>query len=324
MIISRTPYRISFAGGGTDLGEFYRNNTFGSVVNTAIDKYIYITVSKRFDQSIRLSYTRTEIVDCAENIRHPIVRSALKLTGIDTGIEITSIADIPASTGLGSSSSFAVGLLNALYAYKGVYRSARQLAEEACSIEIDMLKEPIGKQDQYAAAYGGINCITFNSDESVFVEPLICSRELKEELNHNLIMFYTGITRSTSNILDEQKKNTSANAAALLSMRDMASEFKEIILSGKNLNYIGEMLDRSWKVKKGLAGKITNSEIDDCYDLALKNGALGGKILGAGGGGFLLFYCEKFNQGKLIEALKPLRHVPFKFEPHGSGIIFVD
>ncbi len=324
MIISRTPFRISFAGGGTDLGDFYRNNTFGSVVSTAIDKYIYITVSKRFDPSIRLSYTRTEIVDCAEKIRHPIVRSALKLTGISTGIEITSIADIPASTGLGSSSSFAVGLLNALYAYKGVYRSASQLAEEACSIEIDILKEPIGKQDQYAAAYGGINCITFHSDESVFVEPLICSRELKEELNRNLIMFYTGITRSTGSILDEQKKNTSANASALISIRNTASEFKEVILNCKNLNYIGDMLDRSWKVKKGLSGRITNSEIDSCYDLALKNGALGGKILGAGGGGFLLFYCEKFNQDKLIEALKPLRHVPFKFEPHGSAIIFVD
>lgn len=323
MIISKTPFRVSFFGGGTDLKDYYKSN-YGAVVSTTIDKYIYITVNKRFEDSIRVSYSKTEIVDNVNEIQHPIVRNALKLVGIDGGIEITSIADIPAKTGLGSSSTFTVGLLNALYAYKGVYASAEKLASEACKIEIEMLGEPIGKQDQYAAAYGGLNYIQFNSDDSVFVEPLICSKETKDYLNSNLMLFYTGMTRSTGEILKDQKKNTNSKYEVLTQMRDMTKSFKSVISAGKDLNSIGKLLDNAWDLKKQMSNKISSGIIDEHYEKALINGALGGKILGAGGGGFLLLYCESHNQEKLKNVLSELNYVPIKFEGQGSKIIFVE
>lgn len=323
MIISKTPFRISFFGGGTDLKEYYKD-TYGAVVSTTIDKYIYITVNKRFEDSIRISYSKTEIVNNVDEIQHPIVRNALKLVGIDKGIEITSIADIPAQTGLGSSSTFTVGLLNALYAYKGVYASAEKLAREACQIEIQMLGEPIGKQDQYAAAYGGLNYIQFNKDESVFVEPLICSKETKEFLNNNLMLFYTGVTRSTGEILVSQKQNTDSKYELLSEMKDMTNDFKHIISIGKDLNSIGKLLDKAWNLKKQMSSKISSADINKYYQIALENGAIGGKILGAGGGGFLLLYCEPHNKTKLKNALRELRSVTFNFESQGSRIIFVE
>lgn len=323
MIISKTPLRISFFGGGTDLAEYYSKDA-GMVVSTTIDKYIYITVNKRFDNTIRISYSKTEIVNNVDEIQHPIVKEAMKLVGIDTGIEITSIADIPAKTGLGSSSSFTVGLLNALYAYKGVLVNSETLARQACEIEINILKEPIGKQDQYAAAYGGINYIQFNNDETVFINPIICSKETKEYLNENLLLFYTGITRSASEVLNEQKINTNKKMDNLNKMKLLSQEFQKVLVEGKELSRVGKMLHESWLLKRDISNKISNNFIDDTYELALKSGAIGGKILGAGGGGFLMFYCEPHNHSKLKERLSDLEAVDFKFEPQGSKIIFVD
>ena len=323
MIISKTPFRISFFGGGTDLKEYYINNT-GIVASTTIDKYIYITVNKRFDNSIRISYSKTEIAEKRDDIQHPIVKEALKLLDIDGGIEITSIADIPAKTGLGSSSTFTVGLLNALYAYKGIYVNAETLAKKACEIEIDILKEPIGKQDQYAAAYGGLNSIRFNSDETVFVDPIICNKDIKYEFENNLLLFYTGITRSAGEILGSQKKNASNNIENLTSMKLLVDDLKQILSEGNNLKQIGEKLNDSWLFKRKLSNNISNNFIDSIYNLAINNGAIGGKVLGAGGGGFLLFYCEPHNHKQLIYALKDLKYVPFNFESQGSKIIFVD
>lgn len=323
MIISKTPLRISFFGGGTDLKDYYSKET-GAVVSTAIDKYIYITVNKRFDNSIRISYSKTEIVNHINEIQHPIIKQALKLVGIDKGIEITSIADIPAKTGLGSSSTFTVGLLNALYAYKGIYVNAETLAKQACQIEIDILKEPIGKQDQYAAAYGGLNYIQFNNDETVFVNPIISSKETKDYFNENLLLFYTGITRGASEVLNDQKKNTANKMENLNSMKLLVEDLRGILLEGKDLSQIGRKLNESWVLKKGMSDKISNNCIDENYNLAIKNGAIGGKVLGAGGGGFLLFYCEPHNHERLTNALSDLQLVPFKFEPQGSKIIFID
>ncbi|MCQ2022955.1 GHMP kinase [Clostridium butyricum] len=323
MIISKTPLRISFFGGGTDLAEYYLQEK-GMVVSTSIDKYIYITVNKRFDDTIRISYSKTEIVNSIDEIQHPIIKEAMKLVGIYKGIEITSIADIPAKTGLGSSSSFTVGLLNALYAYKGIFVDSETLARQSCEIEINILKEPIGKQDQYAAAYGGINHIQFNDDETVFVNPIICSKETKEYLNKNLLLFYTGITRSAGEVLNEQKTNTAKKMDNLNKMKLLTQEFQKVLIDGKNLSRIGHMLHESWILKRSLSNKISNNFIDETYDSALQNGAIGGKILGAGGGGFLLFYCEPHNHLKLINKLSNLEVIDFKFEPQGSKIIFVD
>jgi len=322
MIISRTPFRISFVGGGTDMHEFYKHE-YGAVLSASIDKYMYITVNKRFDSTLRVSYSQTEIVGHSSEIKHPIVREALKAAGIDHGVEITSVADIPAQTGLGSSSAFTVGLLNALYAYKGVFRSAEALANEACKIEIDILGEPIGKQDQYAVAFGGMNHIQFNSDETVFVNPIICPSTIKKEFKENLLMFYTGQTRKASSVLSEQKKNIHNKIDTLLSMRNLVDDFKQKMLEGTQLSQIGNLFHEGWEHKKTMAGGISNSEIDGYYQAARDNGALGGKVLGAGGGGFLLLYCERQNQLRVREALGNLREIDFAFEPQGSKIIFV-
>lgn len=324
MIISRTPLRISFVGGGTDIKEYYKNNSYGAVISATIDKYVYISVNKRFDNTIRASYSTTEIVDSADKIEHPIIRNALKLVGINTGIEIVSLADIPSKTGLGSSSSFTVGLLNALYAYIGVRPSAEKLAQEACKIEIDILNEPIGKQDQYAAAFGGINYIQFNHDESVLVEPVKISQESIFSLNENLIMFYTGITRSARSILQDQVEKIAAKNDYYHAMKDLVKDVKEILVNDNQYKRFGELLDKGWMMKRELAATISSSKIDDLYNAAIQNDALGGKLLGAGGGGFLLFYCENPNQERLKQVLNDLKWIPFRFEPYGSGIVFSD
>ncbi len=324
MIISKTPFRISFAGGGTDLKVFY-SKEYGCVTSTAINKYMYIAVHKYFDKrKILLKYSKTEFVDSIEKIEHPIFREALRLVGIESGIEITSFADIPSGSGLGSSCTFTVGLLHALYAYKGKFVSAERLAREAAYLEIDILGEPIGPQDQYAAAFGNLNHIRFNPDGKVDVTPIICSAETKIQLQKNLLLFYTGMTRSTKDVLTEQKKNTETDSKKfenLQKMKYLAEELRDA-LNNNNITQFGEILHKGWLLKRELASTITNPDIDLWYETALKAGAIGGKLLGAGGGGFLLFYCPEEKKQSVIAAL-PLEHIPFDFDNNGSKIIYV-
>lgn len=327
MIISRTPFRISFVGGGSDLSAYYRLRP-GAVVSTAIDKYMYVTVNKRFDETIRVSYTKTEIVDSVDQIQHELGREAMKIVGLDGGVEITTIADVPAGTGLGSSSSVTVGLLHALYAFVGKFRSAEELAREACKIEIDILGKPIGKQDQYAAAYGALNYIQFNPDETVFVDPIICTKATKEQLERNLLMFYTGLRQEvdSSEILAEQRQETISKKEKQELLSKMVALAKEMrdMLNNNDLTYFGELLHKNWEYKRMMTSRISNSEIDRYYEIARKAGALGGKILGAGGGGFLLLYCNG-EQEAVKRAMRELglREFPFHLEPQGSKIIFV-
>ncbi len=316
--------RVSFIGGGSDFAVYYGQNK-GLVISTAIDRYIYITVNKKFDDMIRVSYSKTELVETVEQVEHNIIREALKIVGIDRGVEVVYMGDIPlgsAGIGLGSSSSLAVGVLNALYAYKGVHVSAKTLAEKACEIEIDILKNPIGKQDQFAAAYGGFNCIQFNRDDSVFVDPLICKRETREAMNARLLLFYTGITRISSPILAEQTRNIGKNFPHLDEMVKLA-EIMRFYVQKNELHSVGELLHEAWKLKKQLATAITNPAIDEYYERARAAGAVGGKLLGAGGGGFLLLYAEPEHREAVRQALADLKETPFRFEPQGSKIIYV-
>jgi D-glycero-alpha-D-manno-heptose-7-phosphate kinase len=323
MIISRTPLRVSFAGGGTDLKAFYQHQA-GAVTSTAIQKYIYVTVNKKFDESIRVSYSKTELVDHVDDLKHGLVREAMKLTGIDKGVEITTIADIPSKgTGLGSSSSLTVGLLNALYAYKGKIKSRRNLAEEACKIEIELLGEPIGKQDQYIAAFGGIQHIQFNPDESVYIDPVICPVEVKRKLESNLLLFYTGITRKSSTILEEQTRKTIDKIEILHKMKLLSEEVRDSI-NQHEIDNVGKILHQGWLYKRELASGITNPEIDNYYQSVIEAGASGGKILGAGGGGFILVYSSEEHHAKVRSALSDLREITFKIEPQGSKIIYVE
>ena len=325
MIISRTPLRMSFVGGGSDLPAFYRRYG-GAVVSTAIDKFVYVTVNKKFDERIRVSYSRTEEAKSVDRIRHPLVRESLKLLGIHGGIEITSIADIPAKgSGLGSSSSFTVGLLNALHAFACRYASAEQLAQESCVIEIERCGEPIGKQDQFAAAFGGFNFIEFNPDDSVSVEPIICKRETLHQLQANTLVFFTGVTRRTSAILESQQAEIRASKAkqrVLLRMVELARVLKAE-LQKNHVNAFGEIIHENWELKRSLVPGISTSAIDDWYTRARKAGALGGKLLGAGTGGFLMFYAPRERHEAITKALVSLRRVAMNFEPQGSKIIFV-
>ena len=323
MIISRTPLRISFAGGGTDLAAYYKRQP-GAVTSTAINKYIYVTINKKFDNRIRVSYSKTENVEHVDELHHGLVREAMKLTGLDSGVEITTIADIPSrGTGLGSSSSLTVGLLNALYAYQGILKSRESLAAEACKIEIDILGEPIGKQDQYIASYGGIQHIQFNPDESVYVDPVICTTKTKLALENHLLLFYTGITRKASSILTKQIKNTKKKEDNLIKMKTLSEKVRDSICENK-VKDVGLALHKGWFYKKELASGISNPVIDKYYRKALKAGALGGKILGAGGGGFLLIFCDSKYHKKVRHALKELPMVPVKLEPQGSKIIYIE
>lgn len=325
MIISRTPLRISFVGGGSDIPAYYKQSP-GAVVSTAINKYIYITVNKKFDKKIRASYSKTENVEHASQIEHPLIRECLKKVGIERGIEVTSMSDIPSEgTGLGSSSSYTVGLLNALYAYMGKYASAEKLAKEACEIEIDILKDPIGKQDQYIAAYGGLDFMQFLSDGNVDVTPIICSAETKNKLQENCLLLYTGLTRSSATILSKQSKNMQSDVDKRVIMIQMVSLAHEMqrLLNNNSVNEFGQLLHENWILKRKMAQGVTSEQIDKWYELARKSGAEGGKILGAGGGGFLLLYAKKKFHDKIVQSLKELELNDFKFEPQGSKIIFV-
>jgi D-glycero-alpha-D-manno-heptose-7-phosphate kinase len=324
MIISRTPLRMSFVGGGSDLPVFYRRFG-GAVVSTAINQFVYITVNPKFDERIRVSYSRTEEARSVERIKHPLVREGLKLLGIAGGVEITSVADIPGKgSGLGSSSSFTVGLLHALHAYAERHASAEQLAREACEIEIERCGEPIGKQDQYAAAFGGLNFIEFEPNDSVSVEPIICRRETLEELQRHTVVFYTGITRSASAILKNQQAVLGSERKkqnVTRRMVEMARTLRTELQQNRAASF-GEIIHEGWMLKRSLVENISSEAIDDWYARARKAGAMGGKLLGAGTGGFLMFYAPPDRHDAIGAALK-LRRMNFRFEPHGSRIIFV-
>jgi D-glycero-alpha-D-manno-heptose-7-phosphate kinase len=325
MIISKTPLRMSFVGGGSDLPVFYRKYG-GAVVSTAINKFVYVTVNQKFDDRIRLSYSKTEDAKSAEKIKHPLVREALQMLGIRGGVEITSIADIPAKgTGLGSSSSFTVGLLNALHAFANRYAPAEKLAEESCTIEIERCGEPIGKQDQYAAAFGGFNLIEFNADDSVSVEPIICKRETIEQLQENLLVFYTGITRSASALLKTQSASVASSKAKQNAMKRMVAlaYLLKAELQKNNLAAFGEIIHENWELKRSLTSGVSTTAIDDWYARARKAGALGGKLLGAGSGGFLMFYAPRVRHNAIVRELDELQKVNFGFGSQGSKIILV-
>ena len=313
---------MSFAGGGSDLPAFYRRFA-GAVVSTAIDKYVYVTVNKKFDSAIRVSYSRTEEVGCVSEINHPIVRAALAKMGISGGLEITSIADIPSrGTGLGSSSSFTVGLLLALHAFESKYISAGDLAAESCKVEIDLCNEPMGKQDQYAAAFGGLNFIRFEPDDSVRVEPILCSRESLSRLESHLVTFYTGRTRLASSVMVEQSQKTESSTAVqrlLRRLKGLAFDLRNELNQGR-LDVLGEIMDEGWWLKREIHEGISSPEIDDCYAAAKGAGAIGGKLLGAGGGGFLTFFAPPEFHEQIGKAIG-LRRIPLRFEPIGSRIL---
>lgn len=324
MIISRTPLRLSFVGGGTDFSGFYKD-AGGAVVSTAIDKYMYVTVNKRFDDEIRVSYSVTEIVDHVDKLKHELIREAMKLTKVTKGVEITTIADVPSrGTGLGSSSALTVGALNALYAYKGIYASAERLAREACRVEIGLLKQPIGKQDQYIAAYGGIQHIEFHPNEEVWVDPVIVPWEIRKRLEENLMLFFTGMTRQAAAILGSQKSKIHQNNELLKRMKEQVAELRRCLCDApKELDQFGRILHQNWLLKRQLADGISNRFIEDMYARAREAGVIGGKVAGAGGGGFLLLYCPKEKQNLVRSVLKEVKELKFCFEPQGSKIIYV-
>lgn len=322
MLISQTPLRISLAGGGTDLRAYYKDSD-GFVVSTAIDKYLYVIIKERFDEKIYLNYAaRKEIVDDISEIQHELVREAGLIAGLRRGFELATFADIPSEgSGLGSSSSLTVGLLNAMHTYLGRQVTHDQLAEEACHIEIEVLGKPIGKQDQYIAAHGGLSAITFYGSEAVTTDPLHLSEKERHYLGNHFMLFFTNITRQASTILSEQREKTGDNRDSLYEIYRLGKRVEEAIRS-KRFDEIGEVLHENWLLKKKLASGITTSQIDQMYDLALKAGAMGGKVAGAGGGGFLLLYVKPEHQARVREALSTYRQMPFMLDAHGATVIF--
>ncbi|HYA70480.1 MAG TPA: GHMP kinase [Thermoplasmata archaeon] len=323
MIITRTPLRISFAGGGTDLPAFYRAYGGGAVTSAAIDRYIHVLVNEKFDRSIRVAYSRTENVDHLEQLQHGLVREAMRVTGVHDSLEVHTIADIPSEgTGLGSSSSLTVGLLNALYAYRGVLKDPAELAEEACRIEIDRLGGTLGKQDQYIAAFGGVEYLDFRADDTVRASPIPLSTDHRLDLSDHLSLFYTGITRKAQGILVEQNSRTAENKESLFRLRELASEARRAIV-GHDWAGLGGILDEGWQLKRRLTAGITSTEIDRQYAAAKAAGAFGGKITGAGGGGFLLLLHPPERSRQIAEALSPMARLPVRITPEGSRILFV-
>lgn len=324
MLIVQTPLRISLAGGGTDLPGYYREHG-GYVVSTAIDKYIYVIVNARYDEKIYVDYTKKEIVDSIDEIAHDLVREAARMTGMKNGFEVAMMADIPSEgSGLGSSSTLTVGLLNAFYQYQGITVEQEQLAQEACQIEIDILGRPIGRQDQYIAAYGGLCAFTFRHDgneDIVEVERLSLKENERRRLGSNLLLFFTDIVRQSSSILSEQSQKIVDRVEAHHGIKELAVQVRDAILAG-NHDVVGDILHRNWELKKMLASGVTNPRIDEMYEHARAGGAVGGKISGAGGGGFLLCYCRRPDQDNLRESLAEYREMPFMMEPFGSRVIF--
>jgi D-glycero-alpha-D-manno-heptose-7-phosphate kinase len=324
LVITRTPLRVGFAGGGTDLAAFYERE-YGAVLSTAIDKYVYVTVKRHgdvFDEAIRLNYSRSETVQRIDEIENDIARECLRFLEIEPPIYISTVGDLTASTGLGGSSSFAVGLLNALHAFRGERVSAGQLAEEACHIEIDVLRQPIGKRDQYAAAFGGLNYFCFKAGGIVTVEPQRVKNGLMKDLFGHMMMFWTGHQRDTCRVLAEQKEKTPEQMTPLLAMRDHAEQLRDLVSNGHfHPLEFGQILDQTWHLKRRLASSITNDQIDTWYCRAMHAGAAGGKICGAGGGGFLLFIVRPENRADVRQALGDLMEVQVGYEVHGSQVL---
>ncbi|MFO0954453.1 MAG: hypothetical protein U0835_25500 [Isosphaeraceae bacterium] len=322
MIISQTPYRVSFAGGGTDLPAFYRRE-FGAVLSTTIDQHMYVTIHRRFEPTIRISYSRTETATSVDEVAHDLVREAMKLTEVDEPLEITTIGDVPAGTGMGSSSSLTVGLLNALFALNGRVARRETLAQQACRIELDILKKPIGRQDQYAAVFGGLNYVRFNPDDTVDVEPVPCRAETLAELEQRTLLLYTGQTRDANEILKQQSEGTADRMTVLRRMRDLADEMRQTLVGQADLDAFAGLLHEGWELKRSLGFGISFERIDQWYEAARRHGALGGKLLGAGGGGFLLLIAPPWRHRAIREALGRPKELPFKIARHGSRIIFV-
>jgi D-glycero-alpha-D-manno-heptose-7-phosphate kinase len=321
VIVTQTPLRVGLVGGGTDLPGYYREHG-GRVLNAAIDKYIYVIVKQRFDDDIYVNYSQKEIVSRVEDIQHELVREALYMTGVRSGVEITTLADIPsAGSGLGSSSAVTVGLLHALFAYRGRQVTAQELAERACTIEIDRCHKPIGKQDQYAAAYGGICDLRFGPGDRVDVEEIILSPQMRRLMSNELLLFYTGITRSADVILGEQSANTADRLPQLAQLRDLAGEAADGLRAG-DIEAVGVAMNKSWEAKRTLASGISNSQIDHAVEDALAAGATGAKVTGAGGGGFLLVVCPLERQRAVRDALSQMRELPIRVDPSGSRVVF--
>jgi D-glycero-alpha-D-manno-heptose-7-phosphate kinase len=317
--------RFSLGGGGTDIPAYYEK--FGGyLIASAIDKYVYVSANKRFYDDIRLSYSKTEIVADVDKIEHRIFREALKMTGVTKGVELTSVADVPANSGLGSSSSFTVALLNALHTYRRRFCTSRELAEQACHLEINRLGEPIGKQDQYIAAFGGVTAFKFEPDGSVEVEPVPASDEVLDELQNNLCIIYSGVERAASIVLSEQGKRVNdldqGTIERMNRIKALGHEVRRILVTG-NIDAYGELLHEHWTNKRKLASKMTDSTIDEHYDAARKAGAIGGKLMGAGGGGFFMFYARPQDKRRVIEAMasRGLRQLRFRFDVDGARIV---
>ena len=321
MIIVQTPLRISFFGGGTDFSSFFMQEG-GCVLSSAIDKYIFVTVKERFDKKLRIGYTQTEMVDSVDEIQHELIREALRTTNIRNGIEVTTMGDIPSEgSGLGSSSTVTIGALHALYTYRGEIVSAEQLAREACDIEIEKLKKPIGIQDQYIAAYGNLRFFDFLPDGHVNVETLQLGTEFRRALNDAFLLFYTGITRQADTILVEQKNNIKDRISVLREIKQMAIQARSELEAG-DFDAFGSLMHQSWELKKKMAGSISNGTINEIYETARRAGAVGGKITGAGGGGFILLYVPYEKQLAVRKALRNLQELPFRLESDGTKVIF--
>jgi len=324
MIITKTPYRISFFGGGTDHPAWFQENG-GKVLATTFDKYCYISVRPLppfFDHKYRIVYSQIESVNDIKDIEHPAVKEVLKYYNCVNGLEIHHDGDLPARSGLGSSSSFTVGMMNAMNALKGVYSSPYELASTAIHIEQDLIKECVGSQDQISAAYGGFNEIEFYKDGTFSVEPKIISQDRLQDLNDHLMLFFTGISRFSSEIAESQISNMKKCHSQMHELRDMVDEASSIMGNPNTpLEEFGKLLNKSWENKRSLSDKVTNIQIDELYSTAIKAGALGGKILGAGGGGFILFFAKPENQDRVKAVLSNLTFVPFKFENTGSKVV---
>jgi D-glycero-alpha-D-manno-heptose-7-phosphate kinase len=326
MIISRTPYRISFFGGGTDFPAWFRKHG-GAVLATTIDKYCYLTcryLPPFFEHRIRLVYSRIESCHSLDEIAHPSVREVLRYLKIGRGVEIHHDGDLPARSGMGTSSSFTVGLLHALYALKGFMPSKHQLAEESIHIEQEVLKETVGSQDQVSAAYGGFNHISFLPNGTFSVRPITLTQERLKELNSHLMLFYTGIKRTSADIAESYVNDMEARRRQLRIMKDLIEESISILNNGDDLRGFGELLHEAWQAKRSLSAAVSNSLVDEIYASAVSAGAVGGKLTGAGGGGFMLLFAPPSRQKEIRERLNTLIHVPFKIEFSGSQIIFFD
>lgn len=328
MIISKTPLRASFFGGGTDFAEYFHNSKYGygSVISTALNMHVYITVNERFDDKIRVVYSGNELVDSVDDVKHNIIREALKITGVTKGIEVVYMADLPMTdlgVGLASSSALAVGVLNALHAFKGEYVSPRDLAKEACDIEINRLGQQIGIQDQYAVACGGFNRYMFNADDTVSVTPVRMDADLRTQFLDSIMMFYTGNPRDSRAIFAEQK-NTTKNKKEIYDSLIEATNDAMGYFEKRDLDSIGRLLNTTWETKKQFASGVSNPLVDDMYDRAISAGALGGKILGAGGGGFMLLYVPVDKKEAVRMALNDFKEIPFAIDLQGSRIIFSD